>query len=633
MTPYPGAASARGFLSSRKGVVALVSGLLFIPMLGFGLLAFEAINSHQLDARLGRASAVNSILAAKEGPGATGYQVEFIQQVLARFNTLSMLSSEEAEKIVIVTEYQTPSSQATYSHGGLYKPMLHAAITTGPEDEDATITVHGAATAERQRIRTEYALVLDASSSMRNQNRITTVREGLRGLVEHLFSGPDAAGHAWVSMVEFSDNVNIGARYADALVNPASRSIPERWDDKNNVDWEIAQANGGYTDFLDAANGPEAARKGACVARKSQGSDFIPLAQGDGLHPGYRDTLETPPQSDADKFDLLISSAGPVCEKHAADVYQTVVKTDINGNPVCAKRRNNPNRCRNRWRQRQLYETEQQLVASKGDCQEDAEGNPVMKASKSYTVERGLTDDQGLGPIQLMKLPADRYTFHCTSENAFACAAIRGEYSGGNYLRNIPTPAIAAFSRCGQPMLVASSQASELRAYIAGYVGVFQTAADEGFAWAYRALHPDWGEVWRSASDRTLDADVPAEFGGEVRKKLIYFTDDPSNAGYFARDIAPEESDQNDLSHIKKVCEYIKGEQASSPRQLGDVEVSVIKLAAGGIETAFEPAREGCPSSPKKNHLLETDQLSLIKAYLESLGRPAYRVRLTDAPG
>lgn len=598
MKPLRKIVGVRSFLSSSRGDVALVAAYLALPMLGFSLLMLEAINYHQADIRLDRAVVVNAVLGAKEGPAADPDELEAIQTALLKFNVRSVLGAEESKEITPEGDNKDSAfyeARASLPYSTIYAPAMRASITAIPEGS-LQLSADAGFRAERQPDKAEYVFVLDASASMRGSH-LVNIRAGLRRFVRNLFGSDDTSRYSWVSFVEFSDNVNVGSRYADELINPASRAIPREWDEfTETAAWRVAQSNGGYSDYLDP-KGPEGKRQGACVARKSNSArtDFMPMGDRDGLHSSYANMLENPPTS-SERFDLLIGVVEEnVCEKYSETVY----KTDGRGNKVCAKRAGDPGRCVRRWRSRRLYEIEH----NRGDCKD-----PYVATTRSHPGERGML---AFPPdvIDWMGLDKDVYTIQTLP--------------GISYMR------ISAYPACGQPMLIASNSKTELLDYIDGYNGVYQTATDEGFAWGYRALHPDWQSVWHSAADRAITAGVPADFGGGVQKKFILFSDGFPNEGYFANSPtipSVESSTQN----IRRFCRYIKGEANSSPREVGDIEVTVIILGDGQDygSGAFNMTRDHCPSQPADEHFIQTESSEEIRDFLEELGKLEYRTRL-----
>ncbi len=579
---------ARGFLLSGKGAIALTGALLVIPMLGSGLLAFEAIHYHSVDLRLGRAVAVNAVFGAKEGPAAAAGELQSVQERLVRFNTGSVLGSGEPEKIVLGSdaddgegsgdeETSFSNASATLPYEAIYAPLLKAKIT---EVEDTAITAENRFRAERRRIKTEYALVLDASASMQNYNSIENVRDGLRGFVNNLFGSDETSSDVWVSIVEFSDNVNIGARYADELITPESQTIPryrgrQATRGGNRVASLVAREKG-YSNFLDS-RGPEAARGGACVARKSNAgnTDWLPMAAGEGLSAAYADLLENPPRSQRRGFDLLMGEGDASCER------RTTCESDerVYGQCPCKTRGRNPPK---------------DLKLSQGQG------------------ERGLAPAD-IRAIDYLRLDRSVYTVQFAKD-----------YPGDwDY-------AVSAYPGCGQPMLVASNSRRELLRHIGGYSGIYQTAADEGFAWGYRALHPNWRDVWHSASDgRGITEGVPADFSSEVRKKFIYFSDGFSNEGYFASS-PTSPSAHNSVSNIARFCQYMKGESLSSPREEGDIEVTVVILGDGEDfgSGALNVTRRNCPSTSEARHYIQSRNPKEIRDFLIDLGRAEYEARL-----
>ena len=592
MKPFWGTVGTQGFLPSGKGAVALAGGLLVIPILGSSLLAFEAINYHQVDFRLDRAVAINAVLGAKEGPGVAMDELDTIQKKLIRFNIKSVLASGEFEKIVTGSDAGGEATSlfeasATLPYEPIYSPLLEAAITDNAVTAgEAKVAARQTFKAERRRIKVEYALILDASASMRG-DPLEDVRNGLRGFVNNLFGADATSPDVWISIVEFSTNVNVGARYADELITPDSQSIPRYRAGKRagNRIASLVAKDEGYSNFLDPIKGPEAARGGACVARKSRGRDWLPMARGDGLSSEYAALLEDPPRSQRQGFDLLIGEGRAACEQHL-----------VGRNKALCKKKNN--------RERKL---------TRGLGSRGGESELLYPDVINFM---GL--DQSVYTIQ--------YPRNYGPDNIHPRLNRQGV--DNKFLSEPIDYAVSAYPGCGQPMLVASSIKQELIRHINGYTGIYTTAADEGFAWGYRALHPNWRDVWHSAGDRIITGDAPADFDSEVQKKFIYFSDGFSNEGYFGNPLP--RSRHSKASNIANFCRHIKGESASSPREGDDIEVTVVLLGDSDDfgSRQLDITKRNCPSAPEAKHYLQTSNSKQVESFLTHLGKQEYEARL-----
>lgn len=172
-------------------------------------------------------------------------------------------------------------------------------------------------------------------------------------------------------------------------------------------------------------------------------------------------------------------------------------------------------------------------------------------------------------------------------------------------------------------MLVASNSRQELRDYIDDYHGYWTTAADEGFAWGYRALHPGWRDVWHSDSSRNIGQDVPADFGTGVKKKLILFSDSFNNQRFF--------SAQGSEANVRRFCRYLTGASPSSPRQPGDIEIA-IALTGAQLPPTKGYLRDDCASLPVDRNFLDSSNVAEVADFLEGLAELEYEVRLVPRP-
>lgn len=572
--------------------MALVTGLLILPMAGLSLLAFEAINHHQVDLRLGRAGIASAVLGAKQDFGRPSNLTDAhraLLQAVLRLNMQSVLPDATQRATVTSSPTLDPAAGAWLDLGAnhpysvIYAPLLQAAITSDPAS--TSISAAGLLRAERRRIPTEYVFVLDASSSMRG-TQLAKIRGGLRRFLDATMgrdgANPDNDPDVWVSVVEFSENVNVGARYADELVTLQSRRIPNARS-KRQAGRLVARAFG-YRDYLHK-DGPEGARGGACVARKSNTgrTSLVPMSSGGGLSPRYASLLETPPSSNADRFDLLIAEGNYSGTNPGLGGYGRYIGA------MCT----------------------------------DFERHPGEAGFPAYTPKDAeqVNTSAGKTVLRIQYLPWNRRP---------GCVRSKLRRYSARWSRTVMWPpiqkdlAVSAYPGCAQPMLIASNSRQELRAHIDGYKGVLTTAADEGFAWGYRALHPDWRDIWHSDSSRTISPGVPADFGAGVKKKFILFSDGFNNQRFFA-------PGQGDERNVSRFCRYLTGESRSSPRVPGEIEIAVA-LTGAQLPDTERYLRDDCASLPVTRNFLATSDVDDIADFLEGLAEVVYEVRLVPRP-
>ncbi len=619
------------FLSSRRGAVAVASALLTIPMLGSLLLAYEAVNHHQTEIRLGRSAAVNAVLGAKEGPAAVASELEAIQTRLARFNTRGILSDAERATIAVSATNGNAEFQAgaSYPYNAVFMPLLDAAITAGPRPA----TAGGAATAQRRRVVTEYAFVLDASASMREGpttpgSNMLMVRQGLRGFANAIYGldGENAGDdpHVFVSVVEYTDYVNVGIRYADRLVSDKSRRPPDS--SSPRVIGHTIASEQGYADYLDPVKGPEATRKGAVVARKPYQS--VPIAAGEDLSNAYAQTLELPPQNQADRFDLLIQEA---CSG-GADCFPGEWRTEA---PPPHDDDDKGERPETGYRV--IFADPPNIPSppvapvEPADPPEWPDYAPDLTAFFEALGEYSDAVEQFEKNEKKYRRAKKRYDKRYTQEDRDKrmCLTDRpSDPSNPDYGCHYKY-AVSSLANSSQSILVASNSRREVIDHVNRYLPRRDggTGADEGMAWAYRTLHPAWGTVWRSASDRTVSAGVPHEFGPRVRKRLVLLSLGASNHGWFAPRGTLPTNGETDHENIKRFCQYLHDPPPSLQREPGDIEVTVILFESRGPDS-IGYFKADCPSLPISDHLLETTSANDLAAFLQSLGRPEYEARL-----
>lgn len=342
-----------------------------------------------------------------------------------------------------------------------------------------------------------------------------------------------------------------------------------------------------YSDYLDK-KGPEGARGGACVARKSNtsGTALIDMASGGQLAASYAALLETPPSTAANGFNLLIAEGSYDGINPGLGGYSSYI------GPMCT----------------------------------DFEGFPGEPCTGclAYGPKEAIQVNASAGKkvLRILKLPFAKRP---------DCVKAKTRNYLNRWVKNTLWTdkidialAVSAYPACGQPMLIASNSRAELKDYIKKYEGAWTTAMDEGFAWGYRALHPNWRDVWHSDQGRTISPDVPADFNAGVKKKFILFSDGFSNQRFFAHG-------QGDKENVKRFCEYLSGAAASSPRQMGDIEIA-IALTGSQFQTTVGYLRDHCASLPIDRHYRYTPNVSEIADFLVGLAEPEYETRFVRQP-
>ncbi len=193
-----------------RGSVALLAGLLAIPLVAFAGFAIDAGRMWLVQSRL-QASIDAAVLLAARLPGASGTAnaVALFWADFGRTSDLPVSGNGYLAYLgaVALTPVVTQLDSSTVQMTGQATVATPLIGIVGP----AQVTVHGTAVAKRQSTGLEVALVLDNTGSMAGWP-IQSVITSATSLVNILYGGgaQDTLPNLWISVVPFTAEVNIG---------------------------------------------------------------------------------------------------------------------------------------------------------------------------------------------------------------------------------------------------------------------------------------------------------------------------------------------------------------------------------------------------------------------------------------
>ncbi len=492
------------FLLCERGGIAVAAGLLLLPIIAANVVAVHCAQVLTRETRVVQAQAATVCAMAREGNAASaaalnalmnGFMAENLRAV-RRSGDIATHSRRFAgeDKERIVTRY-TPDS--------LVESFLG-------ENLPLSFT-EGQVTAERSFKPLELVIVMDGSDSVRSVHHL--LREGVERVVDEVMGVSDE--NTYISLIAYSGYVNIGWEYKERLITPESRRIyyPEQR--------VMAQAYG-IDDLLDP-RGPEGVREGACVARPA----YLPPGASASSMRRYVDNMEVPPASPADGFPLLMNdqrpvpteggTAGPTSQTYNFLTYgfgapsATTVDQDM-----------------------PFYLDEGNVRDAALVPYQDAIAGESRNPSRFYKWGPTNTAKHKLG--QTWQPPDPKYRWN--------------ELVAKRQVIHAP------WNCATMPMLVASRDKDVILDRLDSLKSMWQTAPDEGLAWALRVLSPAWREIWNRGT-------YPADYHGDTTKRILLIGGNP-NYGYSrgSTNILPALCDKIKENGIEL---YILTDSADSP--------------------------------------------------------------------
>jgi Flp pilus assembly protein TadG len=168
----------------------------------------------------------------------------------------------------------------------------------------------------------------------------------------------------------------------------------------------------------------------------------------------------------------------------------------------------------------------------------------------------------------------------------------------------------AAYDCAHMPMLVGSRSKAELLRRLEMYVPTASTGGDDGLAWGYRALNPNWRGIWQATYPANYDR-------SKLDKKLVLFSDGYNNVGY-----GGGTRWRPSPNIIPALCQRMK-EQG--------IEISVLLFDVGGnfdTGSALKDYQQ-CASQPDLFKYVK--QTKDIRHFLREWGKRKYQVRLVPS--
>jgi Flp pilus assembly protein TadG len=192
---------AREFVRDRAGNVALTFGIATLPIVGAVGAAVDF--SHANDVKSAMQAALDSTALMLSRDAATLSNTEL--QTKAKNYFLAMFVRPEATNIIVSATYTQSGGSQVIVNGSASVPTAIMGIVGYN-----SITVGGSSTAKWGSERLRVALALDNTGSMDADGKMTALKSATKSLLTQLKNAASTNGDVYVSIIPFSDDVNIG---------------------------------------------------------------------------------------------------------------------------------------------------------------------------------------------------------------------------------------------------------------------------------------------------------------------------------------------------------------------------------------------------------------------------------------
>ena len=464
------------FLANKKAFIGVATILLTVPSLSFGV-ASVAYTKHMLnETQSGYATdtaAVVTALAQNKGASLNNelasswvtQNTKLLDKTMQVKSVTAALTQDN--KINVTTRYaDIPFSLNARTNSQISSLLSSFSLNNQTSTSKAEIFYRPI----------EIVIGMDGSGMGPGISELlTSVPEALN----KVFKGGDIDESVKVSLLTYADNVNIGRKYADKLIRKDSRalSLPnsEYAPEKNEETYEAQVAslesiNPALVDDLLLQGGPGYDYDYAGVPRKT-----LKSASYEDIE-AYLDDLDNPPESEADKWPLLVADGRELKESEKPETT---------------------------------------VAYSNSDWSTFAPRSPYNFLSNYLTVNPELFEKTfywGTYPIHISN--TDKKTWG----KAYLLDYVKEESE--KYIKGAIwcAPSVPAM-----PILAGSSDLQEIQERLELFNNTTMTTCDEGLTWAYRLLSESWNNIW---SD---DGSYPAKFHGETEKHAYLILGAPLN--------------------------------------------------------------------------------------------------------
>ncbi len=229
-------------LKDRRGVVAAMSAVMMVGVIGFAGLAIDLTRIWMVNARLKTAIDAASLVAARQISEPQPTRDALVENVFwANYTQNGRWGNDYLRAAASRPAITQLDSERIQVSGAAVVPTTLFSII-----DRRTTTVSDSAIARRQGTGLEIAIVLDQTSSMRAgapgfSSKLAAAQNAVGTLLGILYGSDDVRRNLWVSVVPFSRTVNIGTGNA-AFLDVAG--MPTGWSQANWSGCVEARTNG-----------------------------------------------------------------------------------------------------------------------------------------------------------------------------------------------------------------------------------------------------------------------------------------------------------------------------------------------------------------------------------------------------
>ena len=212
-------AKAVRFAGDRRGNVALTFGIATLPLIGAVGAAVDYSHANSVKAAMQSALDSTALMLARDASTMTDPNLD----AKAKAYFAAMFTRPEATNIVVNATYSTTTGSQVLVTGSARVPTTIMAIAGY-----TTMTINGSSTAKWGSERLRVALALDNTGSMADHGKMTALKSATKSLLTQLKNAASVNGDVHVSIIPFSEDVNVGASNYNA-----SWLDWEEWEDEN----------------------------------------------------------------------------------------------------------------------------------------------------------------------------------------------------------------------------------------------------------------------------------------------------------------------------------------------------------------------------------------------------------------
>jgi Flp pilus assembly protein TadG len=194
-------AQLKSFLRDRAGNVAMTFGIALLPIMGSVGAAIDFSHANSVKSAMQAALDSTALMLSRDAATLSDGAL----QTKAKNYFLALFTRPEASNIVITATYKSSGGSQVVVNGSAKVPTSIMGMVGYN-----FMTVDGSATAKWGSERLRVALALDNTGSMDSDGKMTALKSATKSLLLQLKGAASVNGDVYVSIIPFSDDVNVG---------------------------------------------------------------------------------------------------------------------------------------------------------------------------------------------------------------------------------------------------------------------------------------------------------------------------------------------------------------------------------------------------------------------------------------